>query len=46
MSFRSHHNSYLAIVEGHLIAQPHISHHSKFVVSKHHHQFTLQNHHG
>ena len=46
VSFRSHHNTYLAIVEGHLVAEPHISTHSKFTIAKHHHLYTLQSHNG
>ncbi len=46
IAFRSHHNTFLAVIEGHLTAEHHVSGNSKFIVTKHHHQFTLQTHHG
>ena len=46
VAFRSAHNSYLAILEGHLAAEGHVTGHSTFTLTKHHHQFTLKNHHG
>lgn len=46
VAFRSHHNAYLAVKEGHLASDHKVEAHSKFILGHHHHHATLQNHFG